>query len=120
MGINVEGYFGGGKSEYLSAADIIGKSASRVTISNVKESPWDDAGGNKKLGVFFEGKELGVCLNKTNLRVLADAFGMDTQAWTGCVVEVYAEKVDYQGSLVPGMKIRIPVPTAEAGDEAPF
>ena len=111
---------GGGKSEFLKAVDIIGKPATQVTISNVKESPFDDGNGNKKLGVFFEGKELGVCLNKTNLKILADAFGMDTQAWNGCVVEVYAEKVDYQGSLVPGMKIRIPVPTATGDDDTPF
>jgi len=111
----------GGDGEYLSAPDLMGKPATRVTISLVKESPWEQLNrGYKKLGVFFEGKEKGVCCNVTNENILRDAFGDDTTAWPGCIVEVYAEKVDYQGSLVPGMKIRIPVPTAEAGDDTPF
>jgi len=111
---------GSGSGEYLSAGEIFGKPAILVTISNVKETAWPDSRGNMKLGVFFEGKQKGVCLNVTNEEILREAFGHDTTAWTGCVVELYSEKVKYDGNLVPGMKIRIPVPTAEEGSETPF
>ena len=106
--------------QYLNAEDLFQKPAVSVTISNVIESPWDDGLGNKKLGVFFEGKVKGLCLNKGNEKILRQTYGDDTVAWTGCIIELYAELVNFDGGMVPGMKVRIPVPSAKEGEEVPF
>jgi hypothetical protein len=63
-------------------------------------------------------------LNKTNLSVLAKAFGKRTGPWVGQTVEIYLdESVMYAGQLTGGLRIRVPKrrrahPTAADPDTA--
>jgi hypothetical protein len=44
-------------------------------------------------------------LNKTNALQLAAAYGDDTDNWPGKPIEIWAENVQFQGRIVPGIKV---------------
>ncbi len=79
--------------------------------------------------LYFNKAQKGLVLNKTNARVIADAYGDDTANWEGKAVEVYPTQVEFKGKLVDGIRLRVaaeakPQPTAapmadEFGDEIP-
>lgn len=103
-------------SKFLRADDLDGREA-ECAIDNVGAE--DVAGdGNDKPVLYFEGKDKGLVLNKTNSMEIASSYGDDTDKWSGKPVVLYPTKTQYQGKLVPCIRIRIPVPVAE--DEPPF
>ena len=106
-------------SNYLKAADLNGRTIP-VTIADCQ---LEDLGGESKPVLRFVGKDKGCVLNKSNASVLADAFGDETSAWNGKKIELYSEKVFFQGRMVDGLRVRIPpqpaaVPAAEDFDDA--
>lgn len=118
-------------SEYLKAADLQGR-AVRVQIDRVEMR---DIGGDHKPVLYFQGKDKGMVLNKTNATNIANAYGDDTDNWEGAEVELFEAQVDFQGKTVPAIRIRIPPrppaqrqaapvrtpqQTAELNDDIPF
>jgi len=105
-------------SKYLKSADLMGKRVP-VTISHVdfEEVAKDEA---DKPVVYFEGRNKGMVLNKTNSDRLCSAFGYLTEEWTGQGVHLYVEKVQFQGNMVDGLRIAVPLPEADEDDELPF
>jgi hypothetical protein len=91
-------------SEYLKAADLQGNNV-RVTIDRVEMR---DVGDDNKPVLFFQGKDKGVVLNKTNANNIAIAYGDDTEDWTGREVILYEAMVDFQGRSVAAIRIRPP------------
>ena len=91
-------------SKYLKSGDLQG-AAVKVKISNVTS---EDIGGDRKLIMHFDNRTKGMVLNKTNARTVADVYGDDTDNWIGAVIEVFAMKVDFQGRMVDGLRVRIP------------
>jgi hypothetical protein len=91
-------------SKYLKSADLKGKMA-RLQIAHVDS---EEIGKDRKLVAYFRGKERGMVLNKTNAKTIAEAFGDETDNWTGADIEVFSMKVDYQGRMVDGLRVRIP------------
>ena len=91
-------------SKYLKSGDLQG-AAVKVKISNVTS---EDIGGDRKLIMHFDNRTKGMVLNKTNARTIADVYGDDTDNWIGAVIEVFAMKVDFQGRMVDGLRVRIP------------
>jgi hypothetical protein len=91
-------------SEYLKAADLQGRNIS-VTISHVEMR---DVGDDNKPVLFFQGKDKGVVLNKTNANNIAIAYGDDTEEWVGKEVVLYEAMVDFQGRSVAAIRIRPP------------
>jgi arabinogalactan endo-1,4-beta-galactosidase len=91
-------------SEYLRAADLQGRQI-KVVISHVEMR---DVGDDHKPAVFFQGKDKGCILNKTNANNIAAAYGDDTEDWTGKEVVLYEAMVDFQGRSVPAIRIRPP------------
>ena len=91
-------------SKYLKSGDLQG-AAVKVKISNILS---EDIGGDRKLIMYFAGKTKGMVLNKTNARTIADVYGDDTDNWIGGLIEVFAMKVDFQGRMVDGLRVRIP------------
>ena len=86
-------------SNYLRAADLDGKTPN-VTISHVKS---ENIGDDLKLVVYFEGKDKGLVLNKTNATTIVELTGQDdTDNWKGYRVKLFTAKVEYQGKRVPG------------------
>jgi len=91
-------------SEYLRAADLQGRNI-RVTISHVEMR---DVGDDNKPVLFFQGKEKGVVMNKTNSNNISAAYGDDTDGWGGKEVVLYEAMVDFQGRSVAAIRIRPP------------
>jgi hypothetical protein len=111
------------ESKFLKADDLKGR-AIKVKISDAKVEPMtQDPSGDQKLVIYFEGKEKGMALNKTNFKVLASSFGPDTDEWLGKEIEVFSMDVEYQGKLVPGLRLRIvaaPIDGTDFDDDIPF
>lgn len=99
-------------SKYLKATDLNNKTI-KVTIRAVIEE-----NVNQKLQpvLYFQGKDKGMVLNKTNAMTIAQMFGPDTDGWQGGNIEVFSAFVDYQGKQVQGLRVRIP---AQAPAAAP-
>ena len=64
--------------------------------------------------MYFDKREKGMVLNKTNARTIGDVYGDDTDAWVGAPIEVFSMKVDFQGRMVDGLRIRVPPPKRQA------
>ena len=93
-------------SQYLKAADLKG-SVARVKIRDVTV---ETVGTDRRMVAWFVGKEKGCVLNKTNAMTIGDALGPDTDNWTGAEIELFAMKVEFQGKMVDGLRIRVPRP----------
>lgn len=90
-------------SKYLKASDLQGGQPT-VTISHLTV---EEVGDNeKKPVVHFVGKEKGIVLNKTNATNIGDAYGPDTDDWTGKRVTLFATWVDFQGRSVEAIRVR--------------
>lgn len=92
-------------SNYLKAADLKGRNA-LVTISH---ADYEMIGDDKKLVLFFDGKEKGMVLNKTNAGNIASAYGDDTDDWKGQQIVLFEAMVDYQGKTVAAIRVRQPM-----------
>lgn len=114
-------------SSYLKAEDL-GTSSPTVTIFGVK---LEKLGDDEKPVIYFQGKEKGLVLNRTNWNMLAEITGQDdSDNWNGKKVKLYVARVDYQGKRVPAIRIDYPPkgsqptppPPVEADDseEVPF
>lgn len=110
-------------SKFLKAGDLKGQ-ALKVKISGAKvEAMTQDANGDQKLVIYFEGKEKGMALNKTNFKALAAGFGHDSDEWIGKEIEIFSMDVEYQGNMVPGLRLRIVKAATNDGefdDDIPF
>lgn len=91
-------------SEFIKAADLQGRDV-KVVISGVKVKT---IGDDTKPVVYFQGKERGLVLNKTNANIIAQAYGDDTDEWIGFEVELYSAMVQYQSNMVEAIRVRIP------------
>lgn len=91
-------------SEYLKAADLQGKSVTvvmeRVEIREVGDGP--------KPILYFEGKEKGLVLNKTNSNTVATIYGDETDEWIGQPLVLFEAQVDFQGRQVSAIRVRVP------------
>lgn len=93
-------------SKYLKAEDLQGRNVT-VVIDRVE---MDEVGKDKDIKpiVYFQGKEKGVVLNKTNSNAIAAAFGDDTDNWTGAEVVLFEVMTDFEGKTVAAIRIRVP------------
>jgi arabinogalactan endo-1,4-beta-galactosidase len=90
-------------SDYLKAADLQGRAVT-VTMSHVDMR---EVGGEPKPILYFQGKEKGMVLNKTNASKIAEMFGDDTDDWAGGEIILYEAMVDYQGKTVAALRVRL-------------
>jgi hypothetical protein len=100
-------------SQFLKASDLGGREA-RVTMGRVDR---ETIGTDKKLVLYFKGKEKGLVLNKTNANTIGDAYGDDTDDWFDQPLILFSVKTDYQGKVVDAIRCR--VPTAKDNRQAP-
>ena len=70
----------------------------------------ENVGGREMKPVLhFVGMELGLILNTTNRRAIAEKLGDNMLGWVGKVIVIYPDMVDFEGRLVPGLRVRVPV-----------
>lgn len=93
-------------SNYLKAADLQDRNV-RVVMAEVK---MEDIGDDRKPVLYFQGKDKGLVLNKTNANNISVVYGDDTDGWAGREVVLFPTLVDYQGRSVPAIRIRAPQP----------
>lgn len=105
-------------SNWLKAEDLKGHSVKVVIDSVVME----DIGDKEKPVVYFRDKQKGIVLNKTNASMIAEYYGDDSDGWIGKEIELYPDKVAYQGKIVPCIRVRVQqaAPPAAEGEEPPF
>jgi hypothetical protein len=119
-------------SKYLKASDLQDRNVA-VTMSHVE---LEDVGDSERKPVLhFHGKNKGLVLNKTNSRVIAAAYGDDTDDWDGKPVVLFPAMVDFRGDQVEAIRVRAPTqkgppkqplredrenPAAGLDDEIPF
>ena len=97
-------------SDYLKAADLMGRAVT-VIMSHVDMATIGD--GHKPI-LYFQGKEKGMVLNKTNAKKISEMFGDNTDDWTGGEIILYEAMVEFQGNTVPGLRVRL-APRKAAG-----
>lgn len=107
-------------SNYLKAADLQNREVP-VTISRVV---MEDIGqSDHKPVLYFEGKDKGIVLNKTNATNIALAYGDETDLWAGKQIVLFTAWVDFQGRSVEAIRVRPgnvqPTPTQPMPDGRP-
>ncbi len=114
-------------SKYLKAADLKGHRVT-VKISGIEMANVGDDSGDKPV-VYFEGKNRGLVLNKTNSNMICEITGSsETDDWVHTSIALFPTKVDYQGRRVDAIRVdypkgQKPPPQQEVeyeGDDAPF
>jgi hypothetical protein len=91
-------------SNYLKAADLKGRNA-LVTMSHAE---FEKIGDDRKLVLYFIGKDKGMVLNKTNAAKIAEAHGDETEDWKGQQIVLFEAMVEYQGNTVAAIRVRMP------------
>ena len=93
-------------SKYLKAADL----QKRQVTLKISHAQFEKIGTDDKLVLYFQGtkENKGVVLNKTNARVLSDAYGDETDDWAGQQVTLFEAMVEYQGKMGPAIRMMVP------------
>ena len=98
-------------SKYLRAADLP-RSGMSLTIDAIER---EQIGGDDKYVLYFLEDKRGLPLNKTNAMTIAEGYGNDTEEWSGRVIHLRKEKVQFQSSRVDAIRVSV----AEFDDEIP-
>jgi len=98
-------------SRYLKAEDL-GAREVEVEITAVKV---EDVNNETKAVLYSNGSKKGLVLNKTNADVIAYSLGDDSDLWIGKKIVLFPTRTQFQGKLVPCVRVRVPV-----SEEAPF
>jgi arabinogalactan endo-1,4-beta-galactosidase len=102
-------------SNYLRAADLQGRRV-RVQISRVQ---MEDIGGDHKPVMYFQGKEKGMVLNKTNANAIGMFYGDEMDDWTGKMIELFEAMVDFQGKTTPAIRLKVIPDAAKVAQMTP-
>ena len=94
-------------SNYVKAADLNGKPCLLKIRTCVSEELGQGNDMEKKPVLYFQDRQKGLVLNRTNSNVIADAYGDETADWEGKPVEVFPTQVEFKGKLVDGIRVRI-------------
>ena len=92
-------------SSWLKATDLRGQPIT-VTISDVK---MEQVGQDHKMVCYFQGKDKGLVLNKTNATTIATSLGDETMGWGGRQIVLMPTKVNFQGQMVDAIRVSVPV-----------
>lgn len=91
-------------SQYIKAADLQGKA---VTVK-IDRTETELVGNDKKLILYFVGKERGMVLNRTNANKIATLYGEETNDWQDQPIVLFEAMVDFKGDTVPAIRVRAP------------
>jgi hypothetical protein len=94
-------------SQWLKSTDIPDDQSVRVVMDRVEV---EEVGDGPKPVLYFQGKQKGLVLNKTNYGVIAAAHGDESDDWSGHPVLLYTVETNYQGQLKMGIRVKIPKP----------
>jgi hypothetical protein len=89
-------------AKYLSAKNI-GDSRGKTFVIDTAFS--DIINEEEKLIIRLNGVDSPMPLNQTNLSILVEAYGEDTDEWINNKVTLNIVKVQYAGNLVDGIQL---------------
>ncbi len=92
-------------SKYLRAADLEDQDK-LVTIKHIQIE--EIAGNEHKPVLYFVEETKGMVLNKVNSKIIAKAYGEETDSWPGKKVVMYMAMVDLRGDMVEAIRLRTP------------
>lgn len=92
-------------SKYLKAADLNDREVKLVILTVELEAIGDD---DKKPVVYFTKAKKGLVCNKTNAKVIAGAYGNDTDEWPGKEIVLFPMMVQFQSDMVESIRVKIP------------
>jgi hypothetical protein len=92
-------------SNYIKASDLKGR---QVTVK-MDRAEYETLGNDRKLVLYFVGKEKGMVLNKTNANNIAAVYGDDTDDWRDQEIMLFEAMVDFQGKTVPAIRVRVAI-----------
>lgn len=91
-------------SKYIKATDLQGREAT-VTIERAEI---ETLGDDRKLVLYFKGKEKGLVTNRTNADRIAHMYGTNTDNWIGQPIVLFCDMVNFQGRVVEAIRVRAP------------
>ena len=96
-------------SAYIGAWDLGGREVT-VKIARIVPGELAKAGTSKKDKapiVYFDGKEKGMVLNKTNMRTIASLAGsFKVKAWVGLDITLYATTTNFGPNVVDCIRVK--------------
>jgi hypothetical protein len=97
--------------DYIGSWDLAGHDVT-VKIIKVQAGELTGQGGRKAKKPFcwFEGKEKGLVLNKTNAKTVAALYGPITEQWIGKQITLYPTQTQMGGETVDCIRIRPQIP----------
>lgn len=104
------------RGQWLKAEDIAGKEVElRIDSVALEGIPDRDTHAvQQKAVMYFSGTDRSLVLNVTNSQRLEEAYGPETDNWTGKPVVLYTEKTrNPSGQPVQGIRVRVPQPKAD-------
>ncbi len=102
-------------SNYIKASDLQGHEVP-VLIERFEAIEVGDK-KEKKCALYFKGKKKALLLNKTNASKIANGYGSNLNDWIGKEILLYPDETQYQGQVVPCLRVRLPASKLEPGDE---
>jgi hypothetical protein len=96
-------------SKWIKCADLQGRRVV-VTIDHLEK---EDLGDGEKPVVYFEGKQKGWVLNRTNTEAIGELLGDETDDWHGGRIALVPSKTMYQGKRVDCIRVE-PAPHSPA------
>jgi hypothetical protein len=94
------------QSKYMKAADLDEDTVVTVTKVGQINLAREGATPDMKWAIRFKEFDKPMVLNKTNIKRLEKALGDETDLWSGKQVVLFVDEVDYQGDLVPAIRIK--------------
>lgn len=101
-------------SKYLKAADFT-EAGETLTIKEIKEERIGQGkDADDKWVLYFQERDKGLVLNKTNTGIIAALYGDDTDDWEGKLISLYATEVQFQGEMVEAIRVKKKAPRPPA------
>ncbi len=94
-------------SNYLKPADLNGEPCPLTIRTCAMEELGQGNDKESKPVLYFQDRQKGLVLNRTNTNVIVEKYGKMTEDWKGKPVEVYPTQVQFRGNLVDAIRIRI-------------
>jgi hypothetical protein len=108
-------------SRYLQASDLPADRDAVVVIARVTlEQMWNGKEKLDKPVLYFERKNKGMVLNKTNAKMIGRMIGTETNDWIGQAITIGLSTVNSPTGKVPGLRVRpeLPAPPRANGHAA--
>jgi len=93
------------QGDHLTAADVE-PTGTMCRVEGVTTVSFDSTDGGKTEKLVLLTDKGRVVLNKTNLTVIAEAYGRNSQDWQGQPVKLFREKVNFAGRMVDAIRIK--------------